>query len=111
MASRRKYCSPTCREKARSHLPTQRTCPQCEGEFTTTLSPKRMFCSPECRTAAREAQTETRTCPVCEKPFQVMRTIRTRYCSAVCRRERALDEERARRLGQAQPQRARSRFD
>ncbi|MFD4835244.1 hypothetical protein ACFWPV_36240 [Streptomyces uncialis] len=109
VTSRRKYCSPTCREKARSHLPTQRTCPQCEQEFTTTLSPKRMFCSPECRTAAREAQTETRTCPVCENPFQAKTTVRTRYCSAVCRREaehrrdRALDEERARRLGQAPP--------
>nr|WTB11972.1 hypothetical protein OG546_49220 [Streptomyces antimycoticus] len=88
---------------------TQRTCPQCEREFTTTLSPKRMFCSPECRTAAREAQTETRTCPVCENPFRAKATVRTRYCSAVCRREaehrrdRALDEERARRLGQAPP--------
>ncbi|MFL5997859.1 MAG: hypothetical protein ACJ736_26745 [Streptomyces sp.] len=109
VASRRKYCSPTCREKARSHLPTQRICPQCDQEFTTTLSPKRIFCSPECRTASREAKTETRTCPVCENPFQVQRTVRTIYCSAVCRREaehrrdQALDEERARRLGQAPP--------
>lgn len=109
VTSRRKYCSPTCREEARSHLPTQRTCPQCEAEFTTTLSPKRVFCSPDCRTAAREAQTETRTCSVCENPFQPGRTVRTRCCSAVCRREvehrrdRALDEERARRLGQAPP--------
>jgi endogenous inhibitor of DNA gyrase (YacG/DUF329 family) len=99
VASRRKYCSPICREKARSHLPTQRICPQCDQEFTTTLSPKRIFCSPECRTASREAKTETRTCPVCENPFQVQRTVRTIYCSAVCRREaehrrdQALDEE------------------
>ncbi|BBC30439.1 hypothetical protein SGFS_017330 [Streptomyces graminofaciens] len=69
VTSRRKYCSPTCREKDRSHLLTQRTCPQCEREFTTTLSPKRMFCSPECRTAAREAQTETRNLPGLREPL------------------------------------------
>ncbi|MDX3725220.1 hypothetical protein [Streptomyces caniscabiei] len=103
VTSRRKYCSPTCREKARSHLPTQRTCPQCEREFTTTLSPKRMFCSDECRTAAREAQTETRTCPACENSFEARRTVRTRYCSAVCRREAEHRRDRARRLGQAPP--------
>lgn len=52
---------------------------------------------------------ETRTCPVCDNPFQAGKTVRTVYCSMVCRREaehqrdQALDEERARRLGQARP--------
>ncbi|WP_370112862.1 hypothetical protein [Streptacidiphilus sp. MAP12-33] len=109
MTSRRKYCSPTCRERGRSHLPTQRTCPQCRQDFTTTLSPKRIYCSPECRTASREANTEIRDCRVCEQPFHANKTVRKIYCSAVCRREaehrrdRALDEERARRLGQEPP--------
>ncbi|MFF4732310.1 hypothetical protein ACFY3M_45085 [Streptomyces mirabilis] len=108
-ASRRKYCSPTCREKGCAHLPKQRLCPQCSKEFTTDLSRKRKFCSAECRTASRrsEAHLETRTCPVCENPFQAGKTVRTVYCSMVCRREaehrrdQALDEERARRLDQA----------
>ncbi|MDH6711111.1 endogenous inhibitor of DNA gyrase (YacG/DUF329 family) [Kitasatospora sp. MAA19] len=110
-ASRRKYCSPTCRERGTAHLPKLRNCPQCRKEFTTDLSRKRKFCSPECRTASRrsEAHMETRTCPVCENPFQAGKTVRTVYCSMVCRREaehrrdQALDEERARRLGQAPP--------
>ncbi|MGW3957985.1 hypothetical protein ACWEKM_45650 [Streptomyces sp. NPDC004752] len=110
-ASRRKYCSPTCRERGCAHLPKQRLCPQCGEEFTTDLSRKRRFCSAECRTASRrsEAHMETRTCPVCDNPFQAGKTVRTVYCSMVCRREaehrrdQALDEERARRLGQAPP--------
>ncbi len=109
--SRRKYCSPTCRERGTAHLPKQRNCPQCGTEFTTDLSRKRKFCSRECRTASRrsEAQMETRTCPVCDNPFQAGKTVRTIYCSMVCRRDaehrrdQALDEERARRLGQARP--------
>ncbi|MEV6586847.1 hypothetical protein [Streptomyces acidicola] len=109
--SRRKYCSPTCRERGGAHLPKQRVCPQCGEEFTTDLSRKRKFCLAECRTASRrsEAHMETRTCPVCDNPFQAGKTVRTVYCSMVCRREadhrrdQALDEERARRLGQAPP--------
>jgi hypothetical protein len=52
---------------------------------------------------------ETRTCPACENPFRAGKTVRTVYCSMVCRREaehrrdQALDQERARRLGQAPP--------
>jgi endogenous inhibitor of DNA gyrase (YacG/DUF329 family) len=110
-ASRRKYCSPACRETGCAHLPKQRVCPQCDQEFTTDLSRKRKYCSAECRTASRrgEDQQETRTCPVCENPFLAAKTVRTRYCSMLCRREaehvrgQALDEERARRLGQAPP--------
>ncbi|MEU6220844.1 hypothetical protein ABZ845_25565 [Streptomyces sp. NPDC047022] len=90
-------------------MPTRRTCPQCEREFTTILSPKRLVCSGERRTACRQAQTESRTCPVCENSFEARRRVRTGYCSAVCRREaehrrdRALGEDWARRLGQAPP--------
>ena len=107
--SRRKYCSPTCQSRGSSHLPRQRNCPQCGEEFTTTHSQQRKYCSAECRTASRGAQTETRTCPVCQNPFQSSKTVRAVYCSLVCRRaaehrrDRALDEERARRLGQAPP--------
>ncbi|MFB7577284.1 hypothetical protein [Streptomyces sp. NPDC056165] len=66
VASRRKYCSPICREIECAHRPKKRVCPQCGEEFTTDLSRKRIYCSAECRTASRAAQTETRTCPVCE---------------------------------------------
>ncbi|MEU1449837.1 hypothetical protein [Streptomyces mirabilis] len=109
VASRRKYCSPACRETGCAHLPKQRVCPQCDQEFTTDLSRKRIYCSAECRTASRAAQTETRTCPVCDNPFEAGKTVRSVYCSIVCRREaehrrdQALDEERARRLGEAPP--------
>ena len=109
VTNRRKYCSPTCRDRALAGLPLQRVCPQCDTEFTTSHSKKRKYCSAECRTVSRAAQTETRACPVCENPFEAGKTVRTIYCSAVCRREaehrrdQALDEERARRLGQAPP--------
>ncbi len=91
------------------HLPVQRLCPQCGEEFTTGLSRKRIYCSAECRTASRrsDAHLETRTCPVCDNPFQAGKIVRTVCCSLVCRREsehrrdQALDEARARRLGQA----------
>jgi endogenous inhibitor of DNA gyrase (YacG/DUF329 family) len=105
-ASRRKYCSPTCQERGSSHLPRQRTCPQCGEEYTTTHSQQRKYCSDQCRTAARATQTDTRTCPVCEGAFQALKSVRKIYCSPVCRREaehrrdRALNEDRARRLGQ-----------
>lgn len=107
--SRRKYCSPTCQARGSSHLPRPRTCPQCSEEFLTTHSQQRKYCSDQCRTASRGAQTETRTCPVCQNLFQASKTVRRVYCSLVCRREaehsrdRALDDERARRLGQEAP--------
>ncbi|MET8627824.1 hypothetical protein ABZW30_29455 [Kitasatospora sp. NPDC004669] len=91
----------------------RRTTPegQCGTGFTTDLSRKRKFCSAECRTASRrsEACMETRTCPVRENLFQAAKTVRTVHCSMVCRRDaerrrdQALDEQRARRLGQAPP--------
>ncbi|QUW78584.1 hypothetical protein SMIR_05145 [Streptomyces mirabilis] len=110
-ASRRKYCSPACREKGCAHLPKQRVCPQCDKEFTTDLSRKRKFCSAEFLVAFRrsEEQKEARLCPVCDNPFQAPKTVRTIYCSMVCRqeaervRDQALNEERDRRLAQMAP--------
>ncbi|MGW1728133.1 hypothetical protein ACWCQK_35215 [Streptomyces sp. NPDC002306] len=110
-SSRRKNCSPACREKGCAHLPKQRVCPQCDKEFTTDLSRKRKFCSAECLVAFRrsEQQQEARLCPVCDNPFQAPKTVRTVYCSMACRqeaervRDQALNEERDRRLAQTAP--------
>ncbi|GAA0553675.1 MULTISPECIES: SGNH/GDSL hydrolase family protein [Streptomyces] len=101
-----------------------RTCPECQtGSRVDSLTSRRKYCSPSHHNHQPEAPVllgrvshrrprgpdGDRTCPVCENSFEARRTVRTRYCSAVCRREaehrrdRALDEERARRLGQAPP--------
>jgi hypothetical protein len=110
-ASRRKYCSPSCCEKGCAHLPKPRVCPQCDKEFDTNVSGKRKFSSAECLVAFRrsEEQQEACLCPVCDNPFQAAKTVRTVYCSMACRqeaervRDRALDEERDRRLAQTTP--------
>ncbi|MEU2835236.1 hypothetical protein ABZ667_42735 [Streptomyces lavendulae] len=107
----RVYCSPTCRDANRQHVPVQRVCPICQGEFTTDVSPRRLYCSAECRNTARTSKEalEERTCPTCDATFEAARTIRQIYCSPVCRRDadrsrgQARDEERARRLGESPP--------
>jgi hypothetical protein len=81
--SRQVYCSPTCREANRQHIPVQRTCPVCRSEFTTDVSPRRVFCSTACRTTARTSKDhlEERTCPTCDNTFEAARTVRQVYCS------------------------------
>lgn len=108
-SSRQVFCSRTCREVSRQHTPTERTCPICQKDFVTTVSPRRIYCSKECRTAARmtASEHEKHDCPVCNTTFESPKTVRRIYCSNQCRRtaekqrDEARDQDRARRLGQA----------
>lgn len=93
-----------------------RTCPQCLGEFTAETGSRQKYCSPTCkREAGKSAEPEmaAHTCPVCEGEFLADPRVRQVYCSRQCRneqerrRERARDEERARRLGEPVPGAAR----
>ena len=89
-----------------------RSCPTCQGAFTPTPGTRQLYCSPTCkRHASRPPRADlvAHTCPVCEGEFQADPRVRQVYCSPTCRaeqehrRERARDQERARRLGESAP--------
>lgn len=89
-----------------------RICPTCQGEFTCAPGARQLYCSPTCKRQAfrpPSAEPVAHICPVCEGEFHADPRVRQVYCSPACRaeqehrRERARDQERARRLGQPTP--------
>ncbi len=62
---KQKYHSEDCREEyyRRTYFPQEhmdKTCPNCEGKFPSTMPKKQTYCSPECREDARKKRLEAK---------------------------------------------------